>query len=309
MKYNHCHPCVQEAARLDMIVALFQGVFKLVIAFVTGSVALSASGFFSLADFLTKIITMVSVKVASLPPNERFPYGYGKIEFLSSILIGFLLVLGAFFFLLRQFLTAATPRVTPEWIALIAVLLSAVLADMMSRHLHCAGTENNSTAILAAAWDNRMDSLSSVAVFIGISLTYFGWESADYWAASIISVMIIYVGGRIFYDAFRSLMDTSIPEKITSEIMRMARRTTGVVKVEYCRSRSLGDTWELSLQLAVDDQLSVYEIHQLVKTLRHRIYELHKNFAFIQISHTPVKKTEDPEDSHLLKKFREKTQT
>ncbi|MBF0286422.1 MAG: cation transporter [SAR324 cluster bacterium] len=309
MKNNHCDHCVEEAIKLDIFGALFQTIFKMTFATMTGSVALGASGLFSLADFFTKMFSLVSVKVGKLPPSTNFPYGYGKIQFLSSIFISMALIIGAIFILVGNFHAAGEFIAGgPAALALFAVVLSASMSEIMYRYLSCAAGEHKLANLHAAAWDNRADALSGIAVFIGVLLSNLGWDSADYWAGALISVVVIYIGVKIFYDSFKSLLDVSIPEEVRRAVIRLARRTPGVMEVEFCRGRSLGETWELSMQVEVDKQLSSTQIHEMIETLREKISEMHPEFSFIQISNRPVEKQDDPEDTELINAFKEQYQ-
>jgi len=304
---EECAACLIEAVKLDLIASLCQIVFKSLVAQLTGSVSLGVSSLVSLGDFITKIIAMASIKIARLPPSSRFPYGYGKIQFLSSMIIGLALMAGAVIILVDNiWLVEQAHSAPPSLLALLAVIISALASEILYRYLFCVGTRNKNSSLLTAAMDSRLDSVSGVIVFIGIACSHLGFEDADYWAAVLISFIVFYVGGKIFYEALKSLLDISIPEEVIEQIYKISRRTSGVVEVEYCRARSLGETWELNLQIAVDQDLSSQKIKHLNESLRQDIQQsqTQPHFSFIQISNNLVEKVND-DDEDIFKLFKE----
>ena len=84
----YCRQCRDTAAWTDLLVALGLAVFKNLLGILTNSMALQAHALHSFADFLTKSINLASIKLSSRPPSRLFPYGYGKVQFLSANIIG-----------------------------------------------------------------------------------------------------------------------------------------------------------------------------------------------------------------------------
>ncbi|MBF0123774.1 MAG: cation diffusion facilitator family transporter [Magnetococcales bacterium] len=199
MKFRRCPTCVHAAVWSDFFFTLAQALFQTAIAFVSGSMALHAQGIYSFADFTTKGINLVSVKMAA-----RFP----QLPFISAALIGLCLIGGASLFLIHNFQVASSePSHIPNLLAFFGSLLSALASELMFRYLACVGQENSYPAITAAAWDNRMDALSSLAVFVGVLAAYLGWPAADHWVAVAVALLVVWVGGKIVVDALQHLLD------------------------------------------------------------------------------------------------------
>ncbi|MBF0587986.1 MAG: cation transporter [Magnetococcales bacterium] len=286
-----------------MFFTLGQAVIRSGFGFVTGSVAMHAQGVYSLADFLTKVLNLVSIKLANRPPNSRFPFGYGKIQFISSIIIGVVLAGGSGLFLFNnltnlQNLASDTP---PSALALLAAALSGVASELMYRFLNCASHENNNSAIRAAALDNRTDAFSSVAVFFGILFSMLGFPLADGLAALGVSLLVLRIGVEIAYDAIRSLLDVSMPQEQLDEVERMANRTPEVLEVMHIRGRNIGDRYELYLQLAMDQDLTLAVSHQVAVGLKRTIRGRFERVAHIHLETTPREK----EKSWLVEAFKE----
>ncbi|MBF0189289.1 MAG: cation transporter, partial [Magnetococcales bacterium] len=271
-KCSSCASCVEKGINLDISVTVTQAVLRMGFASASGSMALMAQAIYSLADSLTKIINAVSIRIARRPPSKLFPYGYGKIQFITSAIIGIMLLVGAGRFLFDNFTNANDHIVeVPGGVALIGVALSGVISLSLSFYLGCVARENRNPVMKTAALDNRIDALSSAAVFLGVVIARLGWPEADNWMAMVMSMMVIWIGGKIAFESLRGLMDISIPGSALEEMERMARLTPGVLMVEYCRGRVLGDTWEINLQIAIDDTLTTPQGYALSQQLRSTI--------------------------------------
>jgi cation diffusion facilitator family transporter len=288
---NHelCLTCVQKGVNLDMVLTMSQSVLRLGFALASGSMALMAQGIYSIADSLTKIMNYVSIKISKAPPSTLFPYGYGKIQFVTSMILGAALIFGAVNFLISN-VHHANDSVDeiPSGLALIGILLSGIISASSSYYLNCVSTQTKNPVMKAASLDNRIDAISSGTVFIGVLASRSGWPAADNWTAILVALMVVWIGGSIAYESIHGLMDISIPQESLHSIRRAARMTPGVIKVEYCRGRMLGDTWQISMQVAIDDRLSSIEVHQITLGIRQNIKSDYNNVSFIQISTTPM---------------------
>jgi len=302
---SECAECAKESVLYDLYFVFFQTVFKSLIALMTGSISLGASSLLSLGDFFSKIINWASIKVSKLHPSDRFPYGYGKIQFLTSIIIGFILILSAIILLHNnlEVLDEANTK-APSLLALLAIIITALASEIMYRYLNCVSVRNNLSNIKAAALDNRMDVFSSIIVMLGILLSYLGWEDADFWSAVIISFFVFYLGIKIIFDAMKNLLDISLDEKIMEEITLLVLRTKDVVQIDYCRGRSLGERWELNLQIAINDELTSTQIESLIMKLKKAILSIYPEFSFLQISHSLASLDSNELDKEIIDAFK-----
>ncbi|MBF0219667.1 MAG: cation transporter [Gammaproteobacteria bacterium] len=307
MKYPHCPKCVNEAVWVDLYTTTFQALLRITFGFLSGSVALGTQGIYSFADATMKVINLVSVRISKRTPTRNFPYGFGKIEFISSLIIGASLMVGAVLFLYDKIGAGFHNEAPPSAIAFIGIIISALISEFSYRYLGCVGRENNSSTIIAAAWDNRTDAISSVVVFIGVLLSLSGWEEADFVAALLVALLVFRIGGSIALDALRGLLDLSLPHHEIAAISRLCRRQPGVVEVIYCRGRSLGATHQINIHLAIDERLSASELNQLLASLQDKIHDQQAHIAFLQISTTAVNSDAadySEEASELVNAFR-----
>ncbi|CAA7624392.1 Predicted Co/Zn/Cd cation transporters [Magnetospirillum sp. LM-5] len=288
MKPSKCQECRDRAAWLDMFNALALAVFKTALGVLSGSMALQAHSLHSFGDFLTKGINLASVKLSSRPANSAFPYGYGKVQFLSANFIGISLMAGAAAMLWYNVTHLGSGHVqVPEVWAVFGALISAGTAELMHRYLRCVAEHTNSPAIMAAAADNRGDAYSSLAVLAGIVLSILGWVAADHLAAILVSLLVLRIGAVIAWDSIHGLMDGSVPSHRIDGIRQLLAAHHPGVSVVDLRGRRMGETWEVDLQLSISSQVTVEECHALTRELEGRIAREEPHACHIRIRFIP----------------------
>ncbi len=289
MDPNVCRQCRNQAVWLDLWVSLAQAVFKSTLGLMTGSMALNAHGLHSFADFLTKGITLLSVRVSSWPATEKFPYGYGKVQFLSATFVGISLFGGSLTFLYQNIHHINEGLIeAPGGAAVLGAIIGALTAELMYRYLKCVGERNNSPAIRAASWDNRVDALSSLAVLVGLLFAILGFPAADHIAAVLVSVLVVKIGAVITYQSIMGLLDESIPFDVLRRIQRIALKTEGVFEVISLRGRKLGEVMEVNLVVSADGKATTAATHRMVADLENRLHQQIKHLDAVHIAVRPV---------------------
>ncbi len=249
----------------------------------SGSKGLVAQGLYSIGDALAKAVTLVSMKIAKRPPSKTFPFGAGKVLFISSLGIGVGLMIGGVYLGLTSFTDTPGLESAPSLFTVLGIVLSAASSELMHRYLGCVAQQNNNMAIKALSWDNRIDAFSSLFVLIGVIFSELGVPAADHIAAFVVSLMVMRIGAMIAWDATKSLLDVSIPRDALTEIARTSRMSAGVQDIKLVRGRSLGEYWEIYLHVAIDETLLVGEAQDIIENLKKRLQA-----GFPQIQHVWV---------------------
>jgi cation diffusion facilitator family transporter len=266
-----------------------QTLYKGVLGVLSGSAALIADSMHSGADVVASGVTMASVRLSGRPANEKYPYGYGNIQFISSSIVGIILITGALYLIYESVVKIMNGDVAaPSAIALLGAAVSVVTNELMYRYQSCVGKENNSPAIIANAWDNRSDALSSLAVLVGIAFAVLGFPIADNLAAIAVGFMVAKIGIELNIDAIGGLMDSSVEVDVLSEVFGIAKATPQVLDVYYLRGRNVGEDVHLEVSICVDGALKMYESDFIVEAVRKRIFDNIDHVTDVQISVVPT---------------------
>ena len=230
------------------------------------SYALVADGVESMLDIMSSMVVWGSLRIASQPATERYPYGYGKAEPLAALAVATALLGAAVGIAIQSIGEIRTPHHMPAPFTLWVLLGVIATKEVMFRILFKTGEAIGSKAMQTDAWHHRSDSLTSVAAFIGISIALYmgeGYESADDWAALFAACVIAFNGIRLFRSALRDVLDVSAPPELLSNVRDVARDVPGVIDVEKCRVRASGLVYFIDLHVIVDGGLTVREGHEI----------------------------------------------
>ena len=274
MKFENCRDCREEvvwwAFTADICMTLFKGILGLM----SGSVALVADSLHSGADVVASGVTQLSVKISDNPADAKYPFGYGNIQYISSAIVGSLLLIGASFLMYGSVMKLISGTyVAPSIFAALGASVTVVVNELMYRYQICVGNENNSPAIIANAWDNRSDAISSAAVMVGVIASVIGFPIADTIAAIGVSALVGRIGLELIGKAVHGLMDSSVDTELLQTAWQVAMDTPMVHSIYFLRGRHVGEDVHFDIRLRVDPNLRIKDSSVVAEAVRQRIQE------------------------------------
>jgi cation diffusion facilitator family transporter len=255
----------------SVLVSVGLGSVKIIAAILGNSYALLADGVESMLDVISGLAVAGSLKLAAQPPDERYPFGYGKVEPAVALVIATALVATAIGIAIQSIREIHTPRHAPAPFTLVVLVAVVVIKELLFRFLFRKGRSIESSALKSDAWHHRTDALTSLAAFMGISVALVageGYESADAWAALFAAAVIAFSGVRLFRLAWREIIDASLPEHVVDEIREIARRVDGVAGIDMCRVRKSGLGLWVDIHVEVHGDMSVREGHEIAHRVK-----------------------------------------
>jgi len=209
---QRCIDCSRKILWIVLGINLGLFLLKGSFALLSHSKSLLTDSFQSLANFIITIVVLASLRMASKGADEKFPYGYGKVEFLASGLVNMLLMIAAIVFIFVSFIEMimVAPEKPPKLIAILAAGISIIANYIAFGYGRCAGEKLASTAILANAEVSRADVGTSVAVIVAVIGSNLGFSRLDHIAAIVICLLIIKVTLDGVKKAIKGLMDASL---------------------------------------------------------------------------------------------------
>jgi cation diffusion facilitator family transporter len=274
MKFDHCKDCREEVVWWAFYVNICQTAFKGVLGFLSGSAGLLADSLHSGADVVASAVTMFCVKMSDKPADERYPYGYGNIQYISSAIVGMILLFGAMFLMYESVLKIMSGNLeAPSIVAALGAAVTIVTNELMYRYQVCVGNENNSPAIIANAWDNRSDAMSSVAVLVGVVASVIGFPIADTLAAIGVSLLVGKIGIELISESVKGLMDSSVDVEILQTAWQVTMENPQVHSIYFMRGRNVGEEVHLDIRLRVDPSLRVKDSTAVAEAVKARIQQ------------------------------------
>jgi cation diffusion facilitator family transporter len=260
-----------RASLRAVLISLALGVIKIVSGIIGHSYALIADGVESTLDVVSGLMVAGGLKIAAQPPDEKYPFGYGKVEPTVAIMIAVGLLVAAAVIAVQSAREIVTPHLTPAPFTLVVLVLVVITKELLFRFLVRTGEAISSKAVETDAWHHRSDSLTSAAAFIGISIALWGgegYESADDWAALFAAGIIAFNGVRLVRKAWREIMDASLPDTVVDDIREIARRVDGVAGIDMCRVRKSGLGLWVDIHVEVDGEMTVRNGHEIAHRVK-----------------------------------------
>lgn len=251
---------------IGLLVNFCLAIIKIMSGFIGHSYALIADGIESTLDIFSSIVVLSGLKIGAKPPDQDHPFGHGKAESLSAMIVAISLLGAATLIAFHAYKEIMTPSQHPAAFTLYVLLGVIICKEFLFRRLIHLGKRAHSLSIQVDAWHHRSDAITSAAAFIGIALAVYGgprFHGADNWAAMFASFIIGFNGLTLLNMAVQEIMDAAPDPAITSAIKLMALGVDGVLGVEKCRVRKSGTHYFVELHVEVDGNMTVTQSHYL----------------------------------------------
>lgn len=245
-----------------------------IIAGVLGkSNAMIADGLHSASDIVSSVGVLIGNYVSATPQDKEHNYGHEKAETLVSFILSLLLIFVSITIGVEAFksLLNLDKLQIPTVLPLIVSVISVLIKEYQYRITIKIANKINSPALRADAWHHRSDALSSVAAFVGIGGSMLGFKALDPVASIVVALFVAKVGIDILRNSVNELMDLSIDEEQSNQIIKIAENTEGVRKLGELKSRKHGAMAYIDLTICVDGKLTVIEGHDIAHKLEKHI--------------------------------------
>ena len=263
-------------------------VFKMAAGYWGHSDAVFADGIESACDFVAIFSTMVALKLGRKPFDEKHPYGHGRAESLSALLVSLVILSTGVWILYESVQTIiAKDFKTPSLIAVAAAFLTILIKEWLYRFTQKTGAELASPSLLAIAKDHRKDAITSISTLAGVVGAFLGFGIMDPLAAALTSFFILHIGYETFRDAAHDLMDGSAPPDFVVEVTRLAESVERVEHVHDIRARRSGQYMIIDLKLEMDPSMTVKESHDIASRLKRLIFDSFPNVGDVMIHVNP----------------------
>ncbi len=263
-----------RAALAGMAISAALAVAKILIGWRAGSQAVIADGLESAADVLCSLAVLIGLLVAARPPDADHPYGHGRFETLTGLLLGHVLSLLGIVIAWRSLALLSSPRHAPAAYAMLPLVFSIVLKAFLSTYKLRTGRRIGSSALVADAWNDAVDILSGSAALLAVGLAVLfplRCRYADPIGGVAVGVIIVLLGFRVVRQTALYLMDTMPETGAMISIRATALTVAGALDVEKCFARKTGLRYHVDLHLEVDPDLTVRASHSIAEQVRNKV--------------------------------------
>lgn len=277
MKDNSRENIIVRTSILGILANILLASFKAFVGLVTQSIAVTMDAVNNLSDAASSVITIVGAKLAGKKPDRKHPFGYGRIEYLSAMIISVIVAYAGLSSLIesvKSILDPSTPNYTPVSIVIIAVAIPVKV--LMGLYVRKKGREVNSDSLEDSGKDALMDAVLSTATLVS-ALIYILFElSIEAWVAAGISVFIIKAGVEMISETLSQILGERADKEMAQDIKKTIKSVEGVHGVFDLILNNYGpDSYMASLHIEVKDDMSANEIDAVSREITKLVYEKH----------------------------------
>ncbi len=258
---------------------------KLAVSFITGSVAISADAFNNLGDAGSSVITLIGFKLADQKPDEGHPFGHGRMEYLSALVVSMLIMLMGFE-LGKSSVSKIAGGDSPvfSYVAVIVLGLSVLVKLYIFLYNRSIGKKINSQAMKATAVDSLTDCISTGAVLVCTVLSNFVDFNFDGWCGLIISAFIIFSGIKAAKETVDPLLGTPPDSEFVQDVQRIVLSYPEIVGIHDLVVHNYGPgRVMLSLHAEVSQSIDILIAHDIIDNAEQQLSQELKCSAVIHL--------------------------
>ena len=284
-----------RASYVGAAVNVFQTLLKISFGILGQSAALIADGIHSLSDLLSDLLVIIAVRLGSREADHDHPYGHRRFETIATVILGVSLIAigGAITWSVMNRMAHPDHLPVPNELGMSVAALSILVNEWLYQYTKRIAKKTRSKLLMANAWHQRSDAISSIVVLFGIGAVILGYPLADAIAAIVVALMVAKIGLGLVLESIKELVDTSLPPKLISEIRKTIMAIDGVEGIHLLRTRQMGEDALIDAHIVVDPRITVSEGHSIGDTVRD---ELISRFDDVMDVLVHV----DPEDDEAL---------
>jgi cation diffusion facilitator family transporter len=257
---------VQKLAAGSIAVGVLVLGLKFVAYYLTGSIALYSDALESIVNVVTAVVALLAVRTSAKPADADHPYGHGKVEYFSAVIVGVFIVVAALAILREAYQGFVSPRAfNASWEGLLVNGLAGAINAGWCWVLIHMGRQVRSPALVADGRHLLTDVMSSAGVLIGVMLAAItGWAVLDPALAALVAVNILWSGSKLMRESVGGLMDEAVPETSLTRIREViSSNAEGALEAHDLRTRQAGRMTFVDFHLVVPGEMSVSSAHDI----------------------------------------------
>lgn len=292
---------------IGIVANLLLGVLKAVLGLLSGSIALISDALNNITDSSSSLITIVGTKLAAKAPDKQHPFGHGRTEYLTSLLIGGIVFLTGFQSLISSVKAVFNKEDINTDITTVIIIIATIAAKiLLGTFTENSGKKLNSTALIASGADAKNDAVVSVVTLISSILYMFAKISVDGIAGVIISVFILKTAYEVLSDTIKKLLGERVDGEIVRGIKDIVRNTEGVINCFDLILNDYGpDFYTGSINVEIEDERSIGEMYPILHEAQTKIYNKYNVFLVFGFYSVDVDDERYIKIKSLLKNYKE----
>ena len=242
--------------------------FKFWVGYISGSVAIVADAWHSLSDSMSSVILLFGIKMSDKPADKEHPFGHGRSELISTLIIAILLAFVAFEFICKSIERLSLHQAADYGsLAMWAMIITIICKEAMAQYAFWAGKLSGMQSLKADAWHHRSDAISSFVILAGIIFGGKIWW-LDGAMGILVAIIILYASYDILKNAIGSLLGRSPNKELIKQVTAICEKHGGdKIYGHHFHIHDYGNHTELTFHIHLDGEMSLEEAHAVSKQI------------------------------------------
>lgn len=260
---------------IGILTNLLLVVFKTIIGVISNSIAIILDAVNNLSDALSSVITIVGTKLAGKEADKEHPFGHGRIEYLSAMMISVIILYAGFTALIESVKKIINPDVADyTTLSIITIFVAVIVKVLLGLYVKRVGKKVNSDSLVNSGEDALLDAVISFSTIIA-AFIYLLWDiSLEAWLGAIISIIIIKSG----FDMLKETLSKILGERVDATLARNIKKTISSYPevsgaYDLVMNNYGPDSYNGSVHIAVLDTMTVDELDRLTRRITSEVYQ------------------------------------
>lgn len=259
---------------VGIVTNVFLAAFKAAVGLASHSIAVVLDAVNNLSDALSSIITIVGTKLSGKLPDKKHPLGYGRIEYLSAMIVAGIVLYAGITSLVESVKKIIRPE-TPEYstVSLVIIAVAVVVKIVLGKYVKTQGKKVNSGALVASGSDAMFDAVLSFSVLLSAIIFLVFKISLEAYVGAVISCFIVKAGLEMMSETVNEILGQRPDQETTARIKQLlagepeVRGAYDLILYNYGPDKNLA-----SVHLELPDTMTVEEVDRLTRKLERRVY-------------------------------------
>ncbi len=281
-------------------IILFAG--KFFAGLMTSSIAVSADAFNNLSDAVSSIITLICFKTSGNPADKKHPFGYGRIEYISGLIVSIAIIFTGIEFTKSSAEKIFEPEAVSYDLVSVAILVGSLAIKLwMGLFNKKIGNIINSTAMKATAFDSILDGIITITILAGMAVNYLTGVSVDAYTGILVALFIIFTGVSIIKETINPLLGQSPSPELVKEINEIVLSNPNILGIHELTVHNYGPGKSvISLHAEMPANKNIMELHESADLIEKK---LKNKFGCPAIIHMDPIVTDNEEVTEIREKL------
>ena len=287
-----------QTSIIGIITNLGLVIMKALVGFFANSISIIMDALNNLSDVLSSTITVIGTKLSQKKPDAKHPYGHGRIEYVTSLVIGFIILFGAGLAIYESIMSIISPRdVKFDVLTVILISIAVLVKIVLGLFFRKQGKKYNSEALKGSGIDALFDALLSFATLVSI-VVYLIWKvNIEGYIGIIIGLFMLKSGIGVLRTSLSSIIGERTSKETSEAIKKLVCQNPSVLGAydliinNYGPERAIG-----SIHIEVDDNMKAKDIHHLTRRISEQVY---REYGIILTVGIYASNTTDLEDKEM----------